>query len=109
MRELSHAEGGITWRTLSVHGPPHPRCTSWREVSGLVIDLQTKIKADLVRARAADIGSLLNAGAFHDCDVSINGNICERFHAAAGLRPSDVEPIDLRALADAQHFTRVVG
>jgi hypothetical protein len=109
MRELSHAESGIAWRTLSVHGPPHPHRTSWREVSGLVIELQAKSKADLVRARAADIGSLLNADAFHDRDVSINGNICERFHAAAGLRPSDVKPIDLRALADAQHFTRIVG
>ena len=70
-----------------------------------VLLIEERVAFEIARVETLEFYSF----AFHNGDVPVDRNFRKDFYAAAGLRPSDVEPIDLRALADAQHFTRVVG
>jgi len=45
---------------------------------------------------------------FHETDVLIDGEVGEAFHTPAWQRPLDLDPVNLGALADAQHYARIV-
>src|SRR5260221_1873057 len=45
---------------------------------------------------------------YHESDVLIEGEIGEAFHTPAWQRPLDLDPVNLGALADAQHYARIV-
>ena len=46
---------------------------------------------------------------FHDGDVAIDGKIGETLRCASGHRPFHFEPVDFRAIAQAEHDARVVS
>src|SRR6266853_1936688 len=51
---------------------------------------------------------LFDSDAFDDCDVAIDRQVRECFHAAAGLRPSNFQSVDFCALANAEDFAGIV-
>src|SRR5450631_4212767 len=52
---------------------------------------------------------LPSAGPLEDRDVTVQREFGKALDRSAGLGPLDLDPIDLRALANAQHYPRIMG
>src|SRR5258708_2125858 len=91
VRELSHAQGGVTGRALQVYRPPHSNRAGRGSVSLLRIPTKS-----------------LDPGSFDDGDVAIDGKIGKRFRTSARLRPADLQFVHFLLFAEAQHFAGIM-